>query len=277
LALVLFIENREKTFFWEHVAAALSARGHRVAWLVQNPQFMPRMPEACGEIHVLPFPARSELSGGAAAQALERRHPLLSRDRGRLHFDTGTSHYAFYSKKIRDVLERVRPDFVVGESTLFHELMAIDLCREAGIPFLHPNANRYPANRLSVFAYDRQDPVACSREQWPESKCRELAERIGSGREVPFYMQRPDRLQKVKRQAMWALTRGRVWWGRLRGERYNTPSLVRKLVLQRRLRANLRRWKALERVPRNPARTILYPLQMEPENTIDVWAYPYTD
>ena len=32
----LFIENREKTWFWDAVAAELERRGHKISWIVQN-------------------------------------------------------------------------------------------------------------------------------------------------------------------------------------------------------------------------------------------------
>jgi hypothetical protein len=65
--------------------------------------------------------------------------------------------------------------------------------------------------------------------------------------------------------------------GRLRGEKYNTPSLARKLALNRLVKDNVARWCAAERLPAPASRTILYPLQMQPENTIDVWGRPDCD
>jgi hypothetical protein len=277
---ILFIENREKTAFWEQVALNLRQRGHRIAWMVQNPQFAPPAFSDTTDVHRLPFPV--DAAGPATTQAtsenwVREHHPELITDRGRSHFGAGTAHYGHYTAAIESVLRLVAPDLVVGESTLFHELIAIDRCRRAGILYVHPCANRYPSGRFSLFAYDTQQPAAGSGEAWPETNVDELAERIGSGHEVPFYMRRSGRAQKLRRRLLWAATRGRVWWGRLLGERYNTPSLRRKLALARQVQARLARWATLQRLPADPARTLMYPLQLQPEANIDVWGRPYSD
>lgn len=282
MAQILFIENREKTVFWEQVAINLRQRGHSIAWLVQNPQFAPRAfcAEGAASVYRLAFPprgAQARAAQDAGETWVREHHPALLTDRGRRHFGAGTAHYGHYTAAIEGVLRAVQPHMVVGESTLFHELIAIERCRAAGIAYVQPCANRYPSGRFSLFAFDTQQPVAGSDEAWPETSVRDLAERIASGRELPFYMRVPDPVEKLQRRLLWATTRGRVWWGRLRGERYNTPSLRRKLNLGRQVRVSLARWTTLQRLPSAPARTLMYPLQLQPEANIDVWGRPYSD
>jgi hypothetical protein len=275
---VLFVENRGKTAFWERVALRMQGDGHEIAWLVQNPVFAPSAFAHSDRMRVLPFPPRAGGRTGADEDAFVRQHyPALLTDRGRRYFGAGVGHYAHYASEIQRSLNEAQPDLVVGESTLFHELIAIDCCRASGVPYVQPVANRYPRGRFSLFAYDTQHAVAGSGDSLPEGEARALAERIASGREVPFYMRVPGPLEKALSRSKWALSRGRVWWGRLRGERYNTPSLWCKVSLERQVRGNLRRWRRLERVPASPTRTLLYPLQLQPEANIDVWGRPYSD
>jgi hypothetical protein len=66
-----------------------------------------------------------------------------------------------------------------------------------------------------------------------------------------------------------------VMWGRLRGERFNTPSLARKRWLERRVSQSINHWRDLERtrgITRGDGRKVLLlPLQMQPEANIDCW------
>ncbi len=274
MASILFVENREKTGLWEQVALNLRTRGHDIAWLVQNPLFAPKA--FAGEVQVLPFPRTGAGDATTSDESWIDAGDAAAADRGRRYFNAGTAHYAHYAQAIDRVLSR-RPDVVVGESTLFHELIAIDRCRATGIDYLHPCANRYPGGRFSLFAFDTQIPAAGSSEVWPEAAALELAERIAGGREVPFYMRSLSHSERPLRQLRWIITRARVWRGRLGGERYNTPSLRRKLALWRQVRANLAQWRLREGLPAQAKRTILYPLQLQPEANMDVWGRPYSD
>lgn len=275
---VLFVENRGKTAFWERVALRLRDDGHQISWLVQNPAFTPSAFADAGSTHVLPFPRTAYARTTADEDKYVREHyPALLSDRGRRYFGAGASHYAHYAAQIERKLGDVRPDLVVGESTLFHELIAIDSCRAAGIPYVHPVTNRYPAGRFSLFAYDTQVVVAGSGDTWSDQDARALAERIATGNEVPIYMRVAGPWEKAVARGKWAATRWRVWRSRALGERFNTPSLWRKLSLERRVRTCLRRWRRMERMPTEATRTLLYPMQLQPEANIDVWGRPYSD
>jgi hypothetical protein len=275
---ILFIENRDITAFWEQVALCLRRQGHEIAWLVQNPVFAPRAFRNSELLRILPFPRRQVLrTARDKDELIDNRYPVLSTDRGRRYFGGGVAHYDYYVAEIDRNLRELKPELVVGESTLFHELLVIDRCRQAGIPYVQPMGNRYPSGRFQLFAYDTQILVGGSGETWSEADARALAERVALGKEVPFYMRAPTVLERALHRTKWALSRGRVWWGRLRGDRYNTPSLFRKIYLYRRFLANLERWRSRERMPSVRSRTILYALQQQPEANIDVWGRPYSD
>lgn len=269
MARLLFIENREKTFFWAAIARILENNGHTVSWIVQNPIFARDLP---GRVHRIPFPSAQELDASVDLAAF----PALVTDRGRDLFGAGSAHYGYYAKRLASILAAETPDLVLGETTLFHELIVIDLCAARGIPFAHPVGERYPNDRFAIFDGPSQRSMIESGDRMDEAAAADLASRIGDGRTVPTYMNTGD-ATRLKRRAQWAAMRLRVLAGRLRGERYNTPSLARKLELNRLVKTNVARWRAAERLPTPGARTILYPLQMQPENTIDVWGRPDCD
>lgn len=267
---ILFLENREKTIFWEEVSKQLAAQGCSISWIVQNPVFSPH---DASDVYFLGFPEKSQLR----TQDPICSHPLLAGERGRRYFDAGEAHFGFYWERIKDLIERLQPDFVIGESTLVHELITIAVCTEKQIPFLHPVGERYPNNRFAIFAGASQTPIAESGEMLPRDEALELSDRIVSGREIPSYMKTRNgwgqRLQKLR----WMATRVKVWWGRVMGEVYNTPSLRRKIRLNQQRKRNIQRWRSLESSPPEQSKTIMYPLQMQPENTIDVWGLPVFD
>ena len=270
MARLLFIENREKTFLWAGVARILAQEGHEVAWLVQNPLFARNLP---GRVHRIPFPKRRDLEGPIDLADF----PALATDRGREHFGAGQSHYAYYAARIAAIVEFEQPAMVIGEPTLFHELLAMDLCARAEIPFAHPVGERYPPDRFAIFDGASQRPMVTSGETMDAAAAHDMAARIADGRAIPTYMAQGGTFDVMRDRLRRRVTRGRVVAGRWLGERYNTPSIRRKLALNRAARANLDRWRGAASLPAIPDRTILYPLQMQPENTIDVWGRPDWD
>lgn len=269
---VVFVENRGKTAFWAEVARRLIARGHSVGWIVQNLAYAP--PSGTGEAVFLGFPKAAEMVEAPVPEA-------VSTDRGRQYFCAGSRHYTFYARRVEEALDLMRPDAVIGEPTLMHELLTMAECRLRGTPYLHPTMTRYPGGRFNVLEGDTQIPVICSGDAWPRDRLDELARAISEGRSLPSYMAKPTAMAVRMRQLRRAGGQTRTTLGWLRGERFNTPSPARKLALQRMLRANLKSWAALARMPvaTGPEKgpVILYPLQMQPEANIDVWGRPYSD
>lgn len=273
---ILFIENREKTFFWEKIAHYLHAQGHNVHWLIQNHMYRPRQTDT-KNISFIPYPTSKEMAIETEELLIQNNYPLMTADRGRVYFQSGTGHYNYYRKKIENILNSYQPDLVVGESTLFHELIAIGLCRKLGAKYVQPMSNRYPRGRFSLLSFDSQNPIIESGEQWTYEQALHLAERIAKSAEMPFYMQNLTGTAKLRQQLNLMAAHGRVWSGRLWGERYNTPSATRKLALNKALKRNAARWHALERIPREPKNTVLYPMQLQPEANIDVWGQPFSN
>lgn len=258
--------------FWSAVADLLEQRGHVISWIVQNALEAP--PEKGRAIVKLRLPSAVDMRADAPIpEAVET-------DRGRTLFGAGHGHYLHYQAEIDRALRELRPDVIIGESTLFHELLIIAACQDQGIPYLHPTSTRYPGGRMVIFAGNTQTTVVGSGETWPEDRLQALAEAIQTGSKLPDYMRIPSRGAALLLKLRLLAGRTRSLGGRLRGERYNTPSLARKIALSRGLKVNLQAWRSLERAPDqgpDAGPVILYPLQMQPEANIEVWGQPFHD
>ncbi|RBP69258.1 hypothetical protein [Marinobacter nauticus] len=271
-----FIENRYKTIFWNAVAEYFISEGHSICWLVQNPIFSPTV----GNTFVIPFPGKKQLSecGGLSLENFEN---VKSGDRYINYFGGNDRHYQYYISEIRYWLDREKPDVVIGESTLFHELLTIEECRARGIPFFHPSMPGYPGGRYSIYAYDSKEPLGESDDMPSDEFCFALAEAIRKRERIPEYMippidKDPERIYPLPNSFMNRIT---VLWGYLRGERFNTPSPLRKWICDRKVKNNLYRWQRISKdiVPIPGKNYVLYPMQMQPEANLDVWGKAYRD
>lgn len=265
---ICFVENRAKTAFWVAVAKGLSGMGHEIVWIVQNPVFSP--PAQSGPRFVLPFPRAAQLEDIGIPEALVT-------DRGRSYFQGGSGHYKHYQTQIEKALDALQPDCIIGEPTLFHELLVIAACKNRNIPYLHPMMTRYPNGRFNIFTADSQIPHIASHESGEALGLAALSATIAAGQTLPSYMDVPRRRALLLRKLKQVRALAKTLWGRWRGERYNTPSLRVKLQLGRQLKKNIKRWADTARMPDETRPAVLYPLQMQPEANIEVWGRPFSD
>jgi hypothetical protein len=273
---LLFIENRYTTWVYAAVAEQLEKLGHEIHWLVQNPVFTPTI----GQAHMMPFPTAT----AAKVSANDGYEWLAKTDRGVLHFGATRDHYTHYDGQVREHLKRIQPDVIFGEATEFHELLAIRHAKAFGMPYLAPNVTRYPADRLVFFAYDTLQPVGGDGSQLTDAEADRMLADIYQRKVVPSYM-RPAAARQRLLPLLKLADKIRITWGWLRGERYITPSPLRKLALnaaQKKARtqwevhaaAQIGQWTELK-TSKTP--WVLYALQMQPEGNIDVWGSPWND
>ncbi|MBF8748654.1 hypothetical protein [Pseudomonas monteilii] len=273
---IVFIENRYKTWFWEKLAKrlVLDVPDLEVIWIVQNPVFAPRY----GKINVIPFPARHDLRPAKIDQSTIK---ISKADRNLNYFGGSAEHYEYYREKIVQILSSVGPNVVVGESTLFHELMAIEWCRISGVRYLQPIMIGYPGGRYTVYRDDTKESVIEHSDVPTDDECRDVLNAICKRQIVPDYMKAinagdPERHYPVPGSFKDRLN---IIAGYYRGERFNTPSPFVKFRLNRALKANLARWEAIARTRTSNSQKlkILYPMQLQPESNLDVWGQKYRD
>ena len=268
---ILFVENRSATLLWSQAAAGLESNGHEVFWIVQNHVYAPRT----NNVHIIPYPLKCSHKDSILSPDLVA---IASTDRGKRYFGLSSQHYAYYHREIEKVIADVMPDVVFGEATQFHELMIINSCKRRNIPYLAPNATRYPAGRTVFFKNDSLDPVGGSGESFTKEVALDLIQRIVNRSVIPSYMEPPKRTwqKKIIRLSEY----GRIAWGWFCGERYITPSPLRRIILDRKHVSAVREWDKLasERTlpdPKIHKRWVLFPLQLQPESNLDVFGQPW--
>lgn len=275
---ISFIENRYKTIFWAALAKELRALNCATSWLVQNPAFSPTS-EPQNTVYKIPFPSRADLTKDNKTNELKK---VIKADRYINYFGGSEKHYAHYKKSIEHWLDDERPDIVIGESTLFHELITINACRDRKIPYLNPSMPGYPGGRYAIYSYDTKDTVGKNNEIPSRSDCLAMAEAIRKRERIPDYMIPPSGKEPERSHPLPSSIQDRLikLYCYIAGERYNTPAPWKKLILDRKVRRRLREWQKIASDKAEASkgmRLALYPLQMQPEANLDVWGQEFRD
>lgn len=261
---ILFIENRNKTIFFDAVAKHLAKEGHEIYWIIQNHLFLP----ATGSKNAIPYPRTTDLLSVDKINN-EELISIIASDRQLNHFSfKSENHFYYYDAKISGLLDEISPEVVFGESTAFHELITIHNCKKKNILYLNPSSCRYPTSRFSFYMYDTLEPYKGSLEVLPFKTALEVVESINSRTSVPNYMVKRQRTLKSKIK-----NKARLLSGYYMGDKYNTPSPIIKYRKERKKKENIRKWdeKAEAYLTNDDKLKILYPLQLQPEANIDVW------
>ena len=269
---ILFVENRYATRLFAAVARHLERDGHEIHWLVQNPVFC----EQIGASHVIVFPAGGVAAVGHAEPEFLAR--IAATDRQVIYFGRNHAHYSHYWRRISTIIDEVMPDVVFGECTQFYELLAIEYCRRLGIAYLNPVTVGCPQGRFYFLSYDGKDPVGGDGIQLSDVQVQELLAEINERKFAPGYMSASP-LGTGGRLSVRIGDWMRIATGWALGERYATPSPLRKTVLGIGQRALRRRWEVLARDYQFcvPAPYVLYALHVQPECSIDVWGFAWRD
>ena len=264
---ILFIENRQKTFFWEKIAEGLSDK-HTIHWLVQNKVFIPSEKK---NIHLIEYPKKKV--SYEPDQSVEK---IISIDRQINHFaQKEKSYFYYYNKKIEKILIAIKPDVVFGESTAFHELLTIENCKKLNIKYLNPSTSRYPKGRFAFYEYDTLKPFIGSNDSIDRNEINQIIENITEHKTLPDYM-------KLKKPSIIDRTLDKILkvYAYYRGDKFNTPNPFIKFSKE----LNKKRLKELWEISSSSLSDIetnsficLYPLQFQPEANIDVWGYKFRD
>ena len=272
---ILFVENRYATWIWCSIAAKLESDGHEIFWLVQNPMFEPNI----GQTHVVPFPKQRKSPVRLDGESFPDFEKLRT-DRAIRYFGKSDHHHAHYKASISKILAAIEPDMIFGETTQFHELITIAIARQRGIFYAAPSATRYPPERVTFQIYDQLDPFGGSGKSLANEAAEEMLDAINTRRLVPSYMRASSR-SAARRKLSLLGDKIRVVTGWLAGERFVTPSPIKKISLEKRQRRLRDQWErcAVAEVPRDldSRPWVLYAIQMQPESNIDVWGFPWND
>lgn len=267
---IIFVENRYRTDLWYVIAEYYQKLGHEVHIIFQNLTFDKKNSSFKNHVIKYPSPSAEDLN----TEEKKYYEKIITTHRGINYF--GINNYSFikyYDKKIRKIIDKIKPDFVFGESTLFHELLIINYCKEIGILYLHPSSSRYPKNRFSFYLYDSLTPYKGSGEKLDFEKAQQMVNKIADRKVLPDYMNRnlkkPNIFEKIYDKLVLSIEY-------YKGEKFNTPSPFAKLNLDLKYKFILIYFNFLSQpfIKNSEGLNILYPMQMQPEANIDVWGYP---
>jgi len=265
---ILFIENRYKTYFFELIANQLGKNGHEIHWLIQNNQFLP---SGNSNNYIIDYPS-NKINGFKKDESVEN---VIKSDRQLNHFNKqDTSYFYYYNNKIEHYLKVLKPDFVFGESTAFHELLTISNCIKQNLLYLNPSTCRYPVGRFSFYKYNTLEPYLGSNKLLSNKEAKDVIDQIINRKTAPDYM-KPSPV--LRRQII--KDKIKIMYAYAKGEKYNTPSPLEKIKVEKSKDANIVVWdsKALKSIEADNTFKVLYPLQMQPEANIDVWGKKYRD
>ena len=91
---IIFLENREKTFFWDAIAKKLEIDNQKIFWIIQNHAYEPKY----GKKNFIKYPFKDDL--------IELDHDdiklneILTSDRMFNYFNSNGNHYKYYQKQI---------------------------------------------------------------------------------------------------------------------------------------------------------------------------------
>lgn len=263
---ILFVGSRYVTYLYDKIAKKLIEDGHDVHWLILNHEFIPKN----GNVTLLRYFKVKEYPIHQNTY-IEK---VIQTDRQLRFFNKTTDrHFYFYDNQIRHAIDQISPEIAFGEPTAFHHLIAIEICREKNILYLHPSTCRYPVNRMAFYEYDTLVPYKGSNDVLPEQEALETIDSIINRKSIPNYMIAPKNSiwDKVKDKA-------KIFKGFVMGERNNTPSPIIKIRKNRENKEALEQWNRLatDSIDKNKF-SILFPLHMQPEASIDVWGREHSN
>lgn len=269
---ILFIENRYTTYLWDSVAKKLIDQGHQIFWIIQNKQFTPKN----GVLFFLEVTPKKKIKHPKVYDDDIKK--VIKSDRGLRFYEVPSDDHLFYAREqISEIIKKVKPDVGFGECTLYQEVITMQQLRKNHIPYYFPTSCRFPINRFSFYLYDTLFPFGGSNETIPDDIALKTVEGIGKRKIKPVYLENmtgktPTKFEKLKDKL-------KIIKGHWEGEIYNTPSISTKIGLKRRVAENIKEWdkNAVQLIKDKNAFKVLYPLQMQPESTIDIWATDFNN
>lgn len=263
---ILFVESRYMTYLYDKIAEKLIDDGYEVSWLVLNHEFNPQF----GQKFLIEYPTRRDKSSHKSSYL----QTIIETDRQLRFFNKkDVNHFYYYDLKIRDVINFIKPDVVFGEPTLFHHLIAIEICKELNILYLFPASCRYPVDRIAFYMFETLKPFKGSNEILDEYDAQEVIKNIVNRTCVPNYM-------VARKVTFWNKLQDKIkiLRGYIKGERYNTPPPLEKLRSNIQNKAFLKEWNNISVNTVDKSKfVVLFPLHMQPESSIDVWGRNYSD
>ena len=271
---LLFVENRQKTIFWEELAIELLKQDYEVYWIVQNHNLEPKV----GKVYKISYPShRDKIENNYDSEIFDY---ISSTDRMINYFGYNNCHYGHYYKCISNIISDIKPDYIIGESTLFHEIISIAIAKSKNITYLNPVSIAYPPNKFSFFKGGSIDTLGLSGDVLDLTQCSDLIKDISTKAIIPSYIKKAIVANGERNVIDTFSYKLKTLIPYLLGERYNTPSPVKKILKNKQTNRIQKKWDKLcseRKTFSEVEKTILYPLQLQPEANLDVYGNSFRD
>lgn len=266
---IIFIENRVNIYPLTKIAEKLIKKDIKVYWLVQNNSFVPKN----GIIYKIPYPKVKDLKKKNSFK------DLLSKDRNIKFFNSKDDHYEYYFNIIKKIILNIKPDIVIGEATLFHELLTIKICKKLKIKYLFMQSARILIERLCFYDADNLNYIFGENKRLSNNNLKKIILNLKSEKSFVYDKTLKNQSKNFFYNIYFWF---KIFFSNFNGERYNTPNIFIKFLLEIKLFINKLRWNFYSlnfenKIFEDDSFKILYPMQLQPEQNIDVWGYPYND
>lgn len=217
--------------------------------------------------------------GAECASQTSAKHRLSSElidrisitDRYIKFYGGSSEHYLSTYGKILDVIENVKPDIIIGERTTFYELLCSNIAWEKNIPYVSPQASRYPVGKtIFVKNFSNAPYVLDNQCCFPEKHS--FIEKVTNNAVRPSYMASRGATLRfyLKIKSLLVAIKSRYM-----GDKFCTPNFFSKLALDFGVLIRLRNWKKVEEKP--TGRHVIFALQLQPEANLDVDAAKFSN
>ena len=200
-------------------------------------------------------------------------------------------HYAAYCfRRIEEFLDRHHIDFVSGEPTCTHDLVALLICRATDRHYGAPFDIRFPVQRFAIWNSDVESSPLCTGAPSPAevseeelTQARDVWRQIRERKRMPFLTDKAKApgfgkrfMQSIVRGITYRLLvrrrhDGHIYglWDMLTVHKYHMIAVNHRL--------NRAQWKGLFELPVEGDRFVLFTLNYQPEHSIDVEAPHWTN
>lgn len=271
---ILIFEVRSKTKFYSRVFEELKKyKEVDVHWIIQNPEFSTFNDNE----YIIPFPKRKDLSSINSEDDILL--DVLAGDRFHIHFGCQGRHYNYYKKEIDIIINKVQPDFILGELGNFFTHIGCLLAQKKGIIFFDIETARYPTGSLGFFIYDEWKPKKVF--DVTDQEVDVFLESFLYKKIVPDYMRFVGEKKPIKNRMINLGHKFKILKGWLRGEKYCTQNPLKNIFRKNKIKNKIKKIDhnsvGLDFIKNNEKKILLYPMQMQPEFNIEVWGRPYSD
>jgi hypothetical protein len=301
---VCFCSMWERTESWVAIGEQLAERGMRVFHIVTPSEYRDlciargvpvdqvlwlRIDEALAQ--PLDTDAVRRIAEYEQRTSLSLKHFLMMdrflRERS---WDEVLRYAAYCFRRIEEFLDRHRINFVSGEPTGAHDLVALLICRATGRHYGAPFDIRFPVQRFAIWNSDVESSPLCTGAPTPAdvseeeiAQAREVWNQIRERKRMPFLTEKAKAPGFGKR-FMQSVIRGVAYRSLVRrrhdGHMYSLWDMLtvhKYHMIPVNHRLNRAQWKNLFELPEEGERFVLFTLNYQPEHSIDVEAPHWTN